>query len=392
MAEQKKILLIDFCNFEDYPIGGHLSFAKHLMLAFKDDLALIGITTDKKDPLGKWFKKDINGVFYDFFALARYSRSKTKHLIPDRLVSYILIKYYKKPILDYDVKNVFIQRPDILQATKGFKFKNICYRFGGLENPLKLSKYWYAKYAAAFFEKHFFSCFDNVKAILAAGDENAIKQMVLSSRNNINTDLVLKFPTRIDEQIFKPLDRTISRKYLNISDPVIVILTTGRLSFLKGWMFMIDSYVEFEKRNPNSLFYLIGEGEDYAKIVGYISSKNLQSKIILTGKKSSEEIALFLNASDLYIMGSYKEGWSTTLVEALACGVPICTTNFSSAKEIVTHGLTGYVIEDHDVSIFCKTMEESIKLNRENLPISSQIKGYAVSNLKADLLRSWKLI
>ncbi|HEY5463293.1 MAG TPA: glycosyltransferase [Hanamia sp.] len=392
MTKQKKILLLDFCNFEDYPIGGHLSFVKNLMLAFKNDLALIGITTNEKDPLGQWFKKDINGVLYDFFALARYKKSKTKHVLPDRLVGYILINYYKKDILSCNIHNVFIQRHDILLATKGFGFKNVCYCFSGLENPLEFSKYWYAKYIAAFFDKKFFLSFKSVRLILAAGDENSIKQMTLKSGGYLNSESVYMFPTRFNDQVFMPLNKSDVRKKLNISESDLIISTTGRLSSIKGWRFMIDCYIEFEKKNPNSLFYFIGEGEDYGKINDYISSRGLQSKIKLTGKKNPGEVALFLNASDLYIMGSHKEGWSTTLVEALACGVPICTTDFSSAKEIVSNGITGYVVENRNIEVFSNKMEDSLKLNRAGLPISTQIKRYSVSELRADLLNLWSLM
>lgn len=392
MGEQKKILLIDFCNYEDYPIGGHLSFAKNMILSFQNELVLIGITTHKEDPIGRWFKKNINGITYDFFALARYDKTKTKHYIPDRLVSYFLLKYFKRKILTKNIQNVFIQRTDILQAVKNFGFKNICYRFAGLENPLKFSKYWYAKFAAKFFDKEFFSSFNNVQLILASGDRNSIEQMSIRSKGVIKNESVCTFPTRIDDQIFRLLDKSKTRKILNICESSLIVSTTGRLSSQKGWRFMIDCFYKFEKKNPNSLFYFIGEGEDYNKISDYIATKGLELKIKLIGKKHPEEIALFLNASDLYIMASPKEGWSTTLVEALACGVPICTTNFSSAKEIVTEGITGYVVEDRNVETFYKKMEDSLKLNRTHLPIPSQIKRYAVSELRSDLLNLWNLL
>jgi len=290
------------------------------------------------------------------------------------------------------VKNVFIQRPDILLAIKYFGFKNICYRFGGLENPLLFSKYWYAKYAAILFDKYFFSCFNNVTTILASGDEDAISQMILRSRGNITREMVSKFPTRISSHIFRPINKSEARKKLNISNSALVISTTGRLSCLKGWKFMIDSFAEFEKNYLDSQFYFIGEGEDYNRIKDYITWKGLDRKIILSGKRTPQEISLYLNASDLYIMGSYKEGWCTTLVEALACGVPICTVNFSSAKEIVNQDVSGYVIDVHDIPLFVKAMEMSLKLNREILPILSEVKKYAISELKNDLLKNWVLI
>ena len=249
MDTSKRILLIEFCNFEDYPIGGLLSFAKNLMVAFENELVLIGITTSKNEPVGKWFKKNINGITYDVFALARYNTTKTKHYLPDRLVSYFLLKYFRKRILAKGIQNVFIQRPDILQAVKNFGFKNICYRFGGLENPLEFSKYWYAQFAAKFFDKKFFSSFSNVQLILASGDKDSIKQMTARSNGHLNSESVFTFPTRINTQIFRPINKLNARKILNIPESEFLISTTGRLSSIKGWMFMIDCYIEFEKKN-----------------------------------------------------------------------------------------------------------------------------------------------
>ncbi len=390
MNNLKKILLIDFCNFEDYPIGGQLSFVKNLMLSFNNELILIGITTDTKDPVGKWFKKEIKGITYDFFAFARFEKTKTKHILPDRLVSFLLLKYYGEKIKTIKINNIFIQRPEILLAVKNFKFKNVCYRFAGLENPLKISKYWFSRYFSNYFDKIFFSSLKSVKKILATGNEEAINEMIVRSKGEIENKHIIKFPTRINTQIFKKLNKNDTRLILGIPDSLTIICTTGRLTWFKGWEFMIDCFAAFEKINPNSLFYFIGEGEDCDKIKNYSITKGLQSKINLVGKKNLEEIARYLNASDLFIMGSYKEGWSTTLLEALACGVPICTTNFSSAKEIVREGVSGFV-EDRNISLFVGKMNKALMLNSENLPISTEIEKYAVSELKNDLLKNWEL-
>lgn len=385
-----KILVIDFCNYEDYQIGGHLSMAKNLLSAFGNDLTLVGITTDKVDPTGRWFKKKINGVDYDFFALARYDKSKTKHLIPDRLVSYFLLKLFKKKILSKGLNNVFIQRHEIIIAVKSFGFKNICFCFPGLESPLGISKYWYSRYLAKKFDRAFFSELRKVHLILASGDDKAIQEMIERSNNLIPENSVLKFPTRINTDVFKPLDQKESRSKMNIPEEVTVVCTTGRLAWLKGWKFMVDCFIMFEKSIPGSLFYMIGTGEDLQKIQEYIAQKNITDKVILPGGKKLEEISLFLNASDLYIMGSYKEGWSTALSEAIACGVPACVTHFSSAEDIIREGENGYVIREHDEKLFVQGMLKALKITR---PVyNDNVVKYSSDNLKQDLLNIWKLI
>ncbi len=66
----KKILLIEICNFTDYPIGGYLSFAKQMLTAFGNQLALVGLATDDM-PVGEWVKREIDGVVYDYFAITK---------------------------------------------------------------------------------------------------------------------------------------------------------------------------------------------------------------------------------------------------------------------------------------------------------------------------------
>lgn len=390
MTIGKRILIIDFCNYQDYPIGGYLTFAKNMMVSFGNDLALVGITTDENDKIGSWIKKEINGVSYDFFALAYYSKTKTKHIVPDRLVSYYMIRYFKKEILNIGITNVFIQRQEVLQAVEKFGFGNICYCFAGMENPLAISKYWYAQHIARYFERSFFGKLKSAKSILASGDELAIAEMIERSNGIIERSKVIQFPSRINTDIFTEGDKVTCRLKLNIPQDAKIIITTGRLAWLKGWKFMIDCYNEYAKHHSNSLFYFIGEGEDRAKIEDYLIEKELVGKVILAGKKSPQEVAEYLNASDLFIMGSYKEGWSTALIEAIACGLPCCVTNFSSAKDIIKESLNGFVSDDHNIDSFVLLMNKASEIS---LPVYNEnVKAYAANRLKQDLLTNWELI
>ena len=388
MKTEKRILLVDFANFEDYPIGGYLSFAVNLLEAFGPTLALAGITTSSEDPIGKWFKKKINGSEFDFFALARYDKSKTRHLIPDRLAIFLLLKYYRRKIFRIKIDNIFLQRQEMLIALADDS-KNICFSFAGLENPLSISKYSYARPLASWFERRFFIRVKKARTILARGDDSAINEMLERSKGELSGRSLIKFPTRIKTDIFKPMDKHEARSRLGIPVSETMVLTTGRLAEYKGWKFMIDCYRKFVEKIPDSSFRFIGEGEAYEQIKAYLSLVNLADKITLEGKKSQQEIALYLNAADFFIMGSYKEGWSTSLMEAIACGTPSCVTDFSSAGEIIEEGENGYVIEGHDESLFVNGMLQALKLKK---PVRNEhVIRYSTKTLKEELLSYWTL-
>ena len=388
METRKRILLIDFANYEDFPIGGYLTFAKNMMSAFKGELALAGITTSGKDPIGRWFRKSINGIEYDFFAMARYNSDKIKKIIPDRLVNYLLLKIYKTKILEIGIDNVFMQRPESLIAVS-CSAKNICYSFAGMDNPLVISKYSYAGLLANWFDNRFFKNIGCAKAILARGDEAAINEMLARSNGSLSNHNVIKFPTRIDTDIFRPGNMKEARNILNLAEDQTIVVTTGRLAWWKGWKFMIDSFKMFAETHADAILILVGAGEDYNKIMQYISENKLTEQIFLTGRKSREEIALYLNAADLYIMGSYKEGWPTALMEAIACGVPACTTEFSSVSDIIIHGLNGCIIKNRNEGEFSLGMNQALKLMR---PVKNEhVTRYSTTNLKEDLLTHWEI-
>jgi glycosyltransferase involved in cell wall biosynthesis len=383
----KKILIIDFCNYTDYQIGGHLTFAKNLLFAFGNQLALVGITTDENEPVGKWTIKNINGIDYDFFALARYSISRTKHIIPDRIMCYLLLRVYKSKILEKSFNNVFVQRPEILPAIKNFKYKNICYRFPGVENPLKGSKYWYGEYFLNLFDRLLFSSFKNVKLVLVSADDKAIQGLLERSKGKILLQSIFKFPTRIDTHIFKPGNKNESREKLSIPANSFIITTVGRLTWLKGWKFIIDAFILFKNNVPDSVLYFIGEGEDLEKINEYIETHGIAQSVFLVGKKKPSEISLYLNASDLFVMASYMEGWPTSLVEAVACGIPCCVTDFGAATEIINEGVNGFVEKERNMEYFVNLMHKASKLEIKEINVSR----YSISKLKDDILNRWEV-
>ncbi|MEA4949333.1 MAG: glycosyltransferase, partial [Petrimonas sp.] len=195
-----------------------------------------------------------------------------------------------------------------------------------------------------------------------------------------------------DTDIFFKKSKEYCREQIHYPINQLLIITTGRLGWFKGWKFMIDSFLLFKSHFPASKLFFIGNGEDFQKITDYISLLNCNNDIELLGYQSQENISDFLNAADLFIMGSYKEGWSTSLMEAIACGVPACVTNFSSAKEIIAEGINGFVVEGHDEQLFSQTMIKALSINNSHLPRQIDVEKYSVSLLKQDLNNKWELV
>ncbi len=386
-----RIYIVELCNYDDYPVGGHLSFARQLIKAFGNEIALIGISTGD-EPVKKWIKKKIGDVEYDFYSVRKRKKILTKPIIPLRLQAFLYLSGCRKELAFLSKGNVFIQTPQVLFALRKLNLENVCYRLPGVANILGASRFWYAKFFQGIYERILFSSLSKVKLILASADQDSIADFCRRSRNTISIDRLIRFPTRIDTDVFKPAGRMDACLKLRSDPQRKRIVTTGRLNQLKGWKFLIDCFVIFIKEHPHSDLYFLGDGEDRMKIENYITEKEMTNNIFITGQVNPETVALYLNSSDLYVMGSFLEGWSTSLIEAIACGVPVCITRFSSADELVSNGYNGYVSDTRDENEFVANMNRALKIPKTALLESSgEMNKYSVSRLKEDLLKYWQI-
>jgi len=389
----KEITIIESCNFDNFPSGGQLTFVKNMIKAFGSNLRLVGISTDNT-PIGKWVIKEIDGIKYNYFSIMFLSdKSNKKPWIPLRIRYYLSFLLRRNKVFQKDIGNIFIQAPEVLLALNNREKYNICYRSPGVTNMLESSRFWYAHYFSVFYNFFFYNALSEVKVILASADKQSIHNFIKKSNNKLNKINVVQYPTRIDRAIFKPMDIFQARSKLDIPSDYLIVTTSGRLGKFKGWKFMIDCFKVFIETNPKSMFYFIGDGEDREKIINYIEVLGLKKQILLLGKLSPIDLANYLNASNLYIMGSMIEGWCTTLVEAIACAKPVCVTEFSSATDLIENGVNGYVIKGQCKEEFVKRMNDCLTLLPGNLiEVADKMDQYSLSTLKKDLLLSWKLL
>ena len=78
--------------------------------------------------------------------------------------------------------------------------------------------------------------------------------------------------------------------------------------------------------------------------------------VTMLGSKPWRETPYYLNAMDVFVFPSYREAFGLALLEAMACGVaPVARIN-AGAREIITAGETGYLI-DSDEELFQRVLE-----------------------------------
>lgn len=127
------------------------------------------------------------------------------------------------------------------------------------------------------------------------------------------------------------------------------IVYIGHIRKTKG----IDEIVEVSKKYPSYKFILVGPvTEDYTN--NYFSQfKN----IVLVGDQPHERIIDYLDDADLFLFPTYTEGFSNSLLEAMARGVPVVTTNVG-ANEDMLENVGGYLVNPKDVEGLCNKIKD----------------------------------
>jgi glycosyltransferase involved in cell wall biosynthesis len=123
------------------------------------------------------------------------------------------------------------------------------------------------------------------------------------------------------------------------------ILYTGRLETRKGLVDLIESARYVCQKHSSLKFVLVGKGTIEQMLKAMVSKLGLEQNFLFAGYTSNRDklIEYYRNAT-IYVLPSYYEGLPTSLLEAMACGIPSIATNVEGSSEVITDGETGLLV------------------------------------------------
>ena len=143
------------------------------------------------------------------------------------------------------------------------------------------------------------------------------------------------------------------------------IVSTSRLIKRKGIEYLVDGFIEFNKKYNDSKLFLIGDGNLKEKLEKKVYEANIQNKVEFLGVIEHYRIANFYKKSDVFVLPSLNEGMSNSLLEAAASGLAIIATNTGGSRELINEN-NGIIVEKQNSSSIFKALEK-IYLDREML-------------------------
>jgi glycosyltransferase involved in cell wall biosynthesis len=154
--------------------------------------------------------------------------------------------------------------------------------------------------------------------------------------NNFPESKIIKIPNAVDCRYFQP-DKNQSHK--------AILTFVGRLTKQKGIEYLIRAFyslINSSSKYPDVLLFLLGKGDLEGQLRDEVKSLSLADRVYFIGH--TEDVLKYYHDTSIFILPSLAEGMSNSLLEAMACGLPVIATRIGGNTDLITDGENGLLV------------------------------------------------
>ena len=197
-------------------------------------------------------------------------------------------------------------------------------------------------------------------------------------------------PNGYDEQLFKPFPTAKAREKLGLPLNKKILLSVGNLVDVKGHTYLIGAMPLVLRKRKDVLLIIVGSGPLKELLQSMVKKYGLEYYVMFVGGKRHEEIPIWMNASDIFILPSLQEGFPTVIPEAMACGKPIVATKVGGVPEAICSDELGVLVPPKDPESLSWAILEGLNRKWDSNMILKHAKKYSWSELAKQILLTYQ--
>ncbi|MFL4357993.1 glycosyltransferase family 4 protein [Streptococcus uberis] len=151
-------------------------------------------------------------------------------------------------------------------------------------------------------------------------------------------------------KIVKNNNREKVRKELGLDRRCVALVSIGELNKNKNNEVIIKSMFQMNNKHYDFKYFICGSGKSENKLKRLVNELGLTEKVSFLGYKSN--VIEILASCDIFLLPSYREGLSRSLMEAMAVGVPCIVSNIRGNRDLVINDQGGYLCDPNNSSEF----------------------------------------
>lgn len=164
----------------------------------------------------------------------------------------------------------------------------------------------------------------------------------------MDADRFVIFPWGVDLSQFCPRPSKLGLRQKLGWEKARIIISTRSFEPIYGTEVFLDALSEVLETERAVRVVMLGAGSLEGKVREFIQRHSLHDRIHLAGRVSNELLPDYMNEADLYIATSLSDGTSVSLLEAMACGLPVLVSDLPANREWVQLGVNGWLAKKGD--------------------------------------------
>ncbi len=203
-------------------------------------------------------------------------------------------------------------------------------------------------------------------ALLAAGHVFAVSDSLrhLALELGVPPQRTQVVGNGVDTARFQPVDRDAARAKFGLSTDAKVLISVGALVERKGMHRVIEVLPALLERHPALHYLIVGgaspEGDNRAELDAQVARLGLADRVHFLGALTPDELKWPLSAADVFVLATRNEGWANVFLEAMACGLPVITTDVGGNAEVVCRPELGRIVPFGDAAALTQALDEAL--------------------------------
>lgn len=327
-----------------------------------------------------WRKPYIGGVANHYYGLKKYWKHDVKYNIvgsrgkagsgifylPFDLLRFLFILLFWSPeivVLNPSLAPNAMKRDSLfLKIASLFKVKTLVFFHGFNLN-----------YAENVDAGYFYSLFSKADSfiVLAEKFKEYLRSWGISQP-------IYKATTKVDDDMLKAFN-------LSRDGKIETLLILSRIEKPKGVYEAVELFRRIQSSYPNLCLRIVGDGSELKSLQRYVSDIGL-SNVIFTGALSGDALIKEFCASDLYLFLSYHEGMPTSVLEAMAFGLPVITRPVGGLVDFFENGNMGEMVDSMNPKDFVDPVKRYLENPEDAKRVSQYNFCYARNNFYASIV------
>jgi len=215
---------------------------------------------------------------------------------------------------------------------------------------------------------------DHVIAVSEGAKQDIVQNTTLKPN-----DVSVIYNPVVTEELYTEAAQSVDHPWLN-DDTIDVVLGAGRLAEQKDFETLIRAFEGVAEQKDNARLLIVGSGSKEAQLQTLVSELGLEDRVELVGYV--DNLYAYMNAADVFVLSSRWEGFGIVLVEAMAVGTPVVSTDCPHGpSEILSNGEYGELVDVGDTEAMADSIHGVLSNREKGKQITQRASDFTVTNV-----------